>query len=295
MVARFAAALDVPLRQHNALLLAAGFRADLAGDRSRRAGTRTGSRARSITCWRSRSRFRRSRSTGTGTCSRRTQAPCGWSSSWSGRWRRMRGSIWPTPWSRPDVLRPYLVNWADVVRYFIRSVEADAAPTATGDQRTAGAAAALQGRATGAEAGCRASDERSRFAHAFSQGRRRAELFTTIATLGTPQDITLQELRVESFFPMESPKMAQNPRLLGCRPGIKRLASMPARGEAFEEVEESRDAGRARPRPRKGRGKRRASRPNSTVSPRCASAPTARTRNPTNACIPARRRRRFSF
>ena len=28
-------------------------------------------------------------------------------------------------------------------------------------------------------------------------------LFTTIATLGTPQDITLQELRIESFFPMD--------------------------------------------------------------------------------------------
>jgi hypothetical protein len=27
----------------------------------------------------------------------------------------------------PDVLRPHLSNWADVVRYFIRSVEADAA------------------------------------------------------------------------------------------------------------------------------------------------------------------------
>jgi hypothetical protein len=26
-------------------------------------------------------------------------------------------------------------------------------------------------------------------------------LFSTIATLGTPQDITLQELRVECFFP----------------------------------------------------------------------------------------------
>ena len=28
-------------------------------------------------------------------------------------------------------------------------------------------------------------------------------LFTTIATLGTPQDVTAQELRVESFFPMD--------------------------------------------------------------------------------------------
>ncbi len=29
-------------------------------------------------------------------------------------------------------------------------------------------------------------------------------LFTTIATLGTPQDITLQELRIECFFPMDA-------------------------------------------------------------------------------------------
>ena len=31
----------------------------------------------------------------------------------------------------------------------------------------------------------------------------RLRLFTTIATLGTPRDITLQELRIESFFPMD--------------------------------------------------------------------------------------------
>ena len=30
-------------------------------------------------------------------------------------------------------------------------------------------------------------------------------LFTTIATLGTPQDITVQEIRIESFFPMDEP------------------------------------------------------------------------------------------
>jgi hypothetical protein len=28
-------------------------------------------------------------------------------------------------------------------------------------------------------------------------------VFTTIATLGTPQDITVQEIRIESFFPMD--------------------------------------------------------------------------------------------
>lgn len=37
----------------------------------------------------------------------------------------------------------------------------------------------------------------------FQKGKTRLSLFTTIATLGTPQDITLQELRIESFFPMD--------------------------------------------------------------------------------------------
>jgi hypothetical protein len=37
----------------------------------------------------------------------------------------------------------------------------------------------------------------------FHKDRIRLRVFTTIATLGTPQDITLQELRIESFFPMD--------------------------------------------------------------------------------------------
>jgi hypothetical protein len=37
-------------------------------------------------------------------------------------WRQHRGLL-----VAPNVLRPFLVNWAEVVRYFIRSVEADAA------------------------------------------------------------------------------------------------------------------------------------------------------------------------
>jgi transcriptional regulator with XRE-family HTH domain len=33
----------------------------------------------------------------------------------------------------PDVFRPFLVNWAEVVRYFIRSIEADAAADGTAE------------------------------------------------------------------------------------------------------------------------------------------------------------------
>ena len=37
----------------------------------------------------------------------------------------------------------------------------------------------------------------------FRKGKTALALFTTIATLGTPQDVTAQELRIESFFPMD--------------------------------------------------------------------------------------------
>jgi hypothetical protein len=35
----------------------------------------------------------------------------------------------------------------------------------------------------------------------FVKGGVSIQLFTTIATLGTPQDVTAQEIRVENFFP----------------------------------------------------------------------------------------------
>jgi len=34
-------------------------------------------------------------------------------------------------------------------------------------------------------------------------GGKSLSVFTTIATLGTPQDVTLQEVRIESFFPAD--------------------------------------------------------------------------------------------
>jgi hypothetical protein len=104
----------------------------------------------------------------------------------------------------PDVLRPHLVNWTDVVRYFVRSVGADAAADGTPET------AALHERLLTYQ-GVRAAintlpDELAILPvlpmH-FRKGGTDLRLFTTIATLGIPQDITLQELRVECFFPMD--------------------------------------------------------------------------------------------
>jgi transcriptional regulator with XRE-family HTH domain len=105
----------------------------------------------------------------------------------------------------PDVLRPYLLNWSEVVRYFLRSVEADAA--ADGWPETAallerllahdGVRAVRTATATDPSAGPVVLPMH------FRKGDVALRLFTTIATLGTPQDVTAQELRIESFFPMD--------------------------------------------------------------------------------------------
>jgi hypothetical protein len=104
----------------------------------------------------------------------------------------------------PDILRPYLINWAEVVRYFIRSVEVDAA--ADGTAETAALLERLLGY-PGVRSVVEAPFDETAPAPVLPMHFRKGEvslpLFTTIATLGTPRDITLQELRIECFFPMD--------------------------------------------------------------------------------------------
>jgi len=104
----------------------------------------------------------------------------------------------------PDVLRPFLVNWDTVVRYFIRSVEADAA--ADGTMETAALLERLLGY-PGVEAMLHAGREDEVggpvLAMHFRKDDISLQLFTTIATLGTARDIMLQELRIECFFPAD--------------------------------------------------------------------------------------------
>ena len=203
MVTRLATTLDVPLRQHNALLLAAGFapiwqETDLA--------------APELAQVRDALDFM--------LAQQEPYPAVAVDRQWNllkangGAVRLVEFLVGPlAPDARinladalvaPDVLRPHLANWAEVVRYFLRSVEADAIADGTAET------AALLQRLLGYEG------VRSALAPAapvavegpvlpmhFRKGDTVLRLFTTIATLGTPQDITLQELRIESFFPMD--------------------------------------------------------------------------------------------
>ena len=104
----------------------------------------------------------------------------------------------------PAVLRPHLVNWPQVARYFIRSVEADAAADGTEESAVLlERLLAYDGVAAVMKVLAEESVSLPVLPMHFRKGEVSLELFTTIATLGTPRDITLQELRIECFFPMD--------------------------------------------------------------------------------------------
>ena len=205
MVLRLAEALDVPLRQHNALLLAAGYapawrQTDLGSPEL----AQVASAVRYMLA---------------------QQEPfpaVAVDRHWNlleangGAVRLVEFLVGPLPPGTPvnladalvapDVLRPFLVNWAEVVRYFVRSVEADAAADGSEDtERPARPAARLQGRALRMKAAGDGEGAGARCCPCISaRAKTSLALFTTIATLGIPQDVTAQELRIESFFPMDA-------------------------------------------------------------------------------------------
>jgi transcriptional regulator with XRE-family HTH domain len=104
----------------------------------------------------------------------------------------------------PEGLRPFIVNWEEVALYFLRGVQADA--LADGTPETAALLTRLLA-VPGVPALSRVlpPDESQApvLAIHFRRGETSLRLFTTLATLGTPHDVTLQEIRIECFFPVD--------------------------------------------------------------------------------------------
>jgi transcriptional regulator with XRE-family HTH domain len=104
----------------------------------------------------------------------------------------------------PDALRPLIVNWREVALYFLRGVQADAA--ADGTAETAALLQRLLAYPDVPKIGDLPAIEEAQgpvLAMHFLKGGTSLKLFTTLATLGTPQDITAQEIRIECFFPAD--------------------------------------------------------------------------------------------
>ncbi len=104
----------------------------------------------------------------------------------------------------PAILRPFIVNWREVALHFIRGVQADAIADGSPEAST------LLTRLMSYE-GLTALSHSAAVENAphpllpihLRKSGVSLNVFTTIATLGTPQDITVQEIRIESFFPMD--------------------------------------------------------------------------------------------
>lgn len=108
-------------------------------------------------------------------------------------------------WLLSPALRPLLVNWQEVALQFLRGLQADAMMDGTPET------AALLQRLLVAPGVSALSQMRVLedlpapvLPMHFCKGQTSLHLFTTIATLGTPQDVTVQELRIECFFPADA-------------------------------------------------------------------------------------------
>ena len=106
----------------------------------------------------------------------------------------------------PAVMRPFVVNWEEVALHFIRGVQAEA--IADGSSESSSLLARLLSYEGLPELWRSAAVEdapRPLLPIHLRKAGISLHLFTTIATLGTPQDITVQEIRIESYFPMDEP------------------------------------------------------------------------------------------
>jgi transcriptional regulator with XRE-family HTH domain len=106
----------------------------------------------------------------------------------------------------PSGLRPFIVNWQEVALHFIRGVQADA--HADGIAETAdllNRLLAMPDVPSAAELITPDEAQAPVLPIHFQRDHTSLRLFTTIATLGTPRDVTLEDIRIEFFFPMDEP------------------------------------------------------------------------------------------
>jgi len=105
----------------------------------------------------------------------------------------------------PNGLRRYIVNWEEVSADLLLWIQREAMSDGPGSEATLLLADLL---ALPGIAGMPRVPNLDRRALPFlpftlRKGEVELNLFTTIATLGTPHDVTVHELRVESFFPAD--------------------------------------------------------------------------------------------
>jgi transcriptional regulator with XRE-family HTH domain len=115
----------------------------------------------------------------------------------------------------PDGVRRYVTNWPDVTEALVRRVHREAIGGRTDERARRILDEVLA--YPGVPASLAAIDATAPLLPivpvSFGRDGRRFDFFSTVTTLGTPQDVTLQELRIESFFPADDGTIAEAHRL----------------------------------------------------------------------------------
>jgi transcriptional regulator with XRE-family HTH domain len=117
-----------------------------------------------------------------------------------------------------DGLRPAVVNYAETAAHLLRRLRSELAHGAQDAEDesmltlVARAESELGDQAVRLAVPARPGDVL--LPVTFERDGVRVDLFTTITTLGTPLDITLQELRIETFFPVNEPSRTALSRIV---------------------------------------------------------------------------------
>jgi transcriptional regulator with XRE-family HTH domain len=205
MVLQLSAALDVPLRERNALLLAAGF-APMYEETNLDAAELAPARTALDAILAQQEPFPAVVMNRHWTILKTNQA----ASRFFGFLLGERASAGPANVVRmmfsPAGLRPFVANWESVAEALIERVHREAVGRVL-DQATAELLKEVLAY----------PDVPSRFRSPsldrpllplvpviFEKGGLAFRFFSTVTTLGTPQDITLQEVRIECFFPLDA-------------------------------------------------------------------------------------------
>lgn len=110
----------------------------------------------------------------------------------------------------PDGLRPLIVNWDEVARQVILRVRRELSSSPASAQDHALFEELM--RTPGLPDACRTAAPEAAappvVPTVIRKGEQTISLFHAITTLGTPQDVTLQELRIETSFPADEPTEA---------------------------------------------------------------------------------------
>jgi transcriptional regulator with XRE-family HTH domain len=104
----------------------------------------------------------------------------------------------------PSALRPFIVNWEEASRGLLARVNREAVGRSP-DGKTKGLLVELTS-FPGVKAECtdaNASDPLPVIPIAFAKGNERLSYFSIVATVGAPRAVAAQELRIESLFPAD--------------------------------------------------------------------------------------------